>query len=153
SYLSVFAQEKTPLEKIVMGEKLFLAFDPGYAWKTIPPLADGVEQGRADLIAHPARTIATITKILRAANANVIAKLRLERRTGTPNAAPKIISVDSMASRSWRFFMASMVVLVITASPALGLSDLGHYARENWPWIVMVAAAMIPIAYATGTKL
>ncbi len=30
AYLSVFAQDKTPLEKLVMGEKLFLARDPAF---------------------------------------------------------------------------------------------------------------------------
>jgi hypothetical protein len=42
AYLSVFAQEKTPLEKLVAGEKLFLA--DGQHLDLVPPLVAGLER-------------------------------------------------------------------------------------------------------------
>lgn len=38
NYLTVFDQEKTPLEKLVMGEKIFLANDPVFGFPLIPRL-------------------------------------------------------------------------------------------------------------------
>jgi RNA polymerase primary sigma factor len=43
SYLSVFSQEKTPLEKIFQGETLFLAENPGKALPDAPPLVGAAE--------------------------------------------------------------------------------------------------------------
>ena len=46
-YLSIFSQEKTPLEKLVMGENIFLARNPGYGLPLVPTLRRLVGSARA----------------------------------------------------------------------------------------------------------
>ncbi|MFN0117599.1 MAG: SdiA-regulated domain-containing protein [Elusimicrobiota bacterium] len=151
-YLSVFTQEKTPLEKLVMGEKLFLAPNPSQGLGLVAFLSKIVEKARAQFKKEPESQLLLLKSILQAnSGEGIIAEVQLERAVKRKNnikplnlgePAPKIKSMESSVAEKktlydWfilflKKFRSESVKEIIVDGSGTGLSPV-EFANRKFP--------------------